>query len=174
MVKSSSEQIEQDENKLLSELMKNSKQNIDVIAMNCGFSRQKAWRMMKQLERNKKIWGYTPVIDNNKQNLEKFILFVKRTQNKHDPKDIDEIIASLLASVKKELGITMVSSYLLHGEYDWIMLFTAKNIVQAKKFAQIIMTKFPGRQDIHISQILFTVRENYIQNPNIIEMKDYI
>ena len=89
-------------------------------------------------------------------------------------KDIDEIIASLLASVKKELGITMVSSYLLHGEYDWIMLFTAKNIVQAKKFAQIIMTKFPGRQDIHISQILFTVRENYIQNPNIMEMKNHL
>ena len=57
MAKSSNEQIEQDEKKLLSELMKNSKENIDMIAKHCGFSRQKAWRMIKQLENNQKNLG---------------------------------------------------------------------------------------------------------------------
>ena len=47
MVKSSSEQIEQDEKSLLSELVKNSNENIDTIAKHCGFSRQKTWRMIK-------------------------------------------------------------------------------------------------------------------------------
>jgi hypothetical protein len=37
-------------------------------------------------------------------------------------------------------------------------------------FSDAIMQKFSDRQSIHISQILFTVTENYIQNPNIIEM----
>ena len=44
MSKSSREQIEQDEKKLLSELVKNSNENIDTIAKHCGFSRQKTWR----------------------------------------------------------------------------------------------------------------------------------
>jgi DNA-binding Lrp family transcriptional regulator len=154
--------------------MKNSKENIDTIAKNCGFSKQKVWRMIKQLEKDQKIWGYSTVVDNKKQNLSKFMLFFSRSEVKHDPKDIDEIIKNLLAPVKKELGITMVSSYYIHGQYDWVMIFSAHDIMQAKKFADWILQKFPGKQNIHISQILFTVRENYIQNPNIIEMKEYI
>jgi DNA-binding Lrp family transcriptional regulator len=39
MVKSSKNQMEQDEKKILSELMKNAKENIDTIAKRCGFSR---------------------------------------------------------------------------------------------------------------------------------------
>jgi len=40
MLKSSGEQIEQDEKKILSELVKNSKENIEMIAKHCGFSKQ--------------------------------------------------------------------------------------------------------------------------------------
>jgi DNA-binding Lrp family transcriptional regulator len=50
MAKSNKDTIAQDEKKLLSKLVKNSKENIDTIAKHCGFSRQKAWRMIKQLE----------------------------------------------------------------------------------------------------------------------------
>jgi DNA-binding Lrp family transcriptional regulator len=174
MVKNNKDQIKPDEEKILSELMKNAKENMDTIAKNCGFSRQKVWRMMKQLEENHMIWGYSPVIDNQKENLEKFMLFIKRTEIHHDPKDIDEIIKNLLAPTKKELGVTMISSYRIHGEYDWVMIFTAQSIIHAKKFSEAIMQKFSGKQSIHISQVLFTVRENYIQNPKIREMMDFI
>ena len=57
MSKSSKNKIEQDEKKLLTELTKNAKENIDTIAKSCGFSRQKAWRMMKQLEAKKSDLG---------------------------------------------------------------------------------------------------------------------
>jgi len=50
MAKSSKDQIEQDEKKILTELMKNSNENIETIAKRCGFSRQKTWRFIKQLE----------------------------------------------------------------------------------------------------------------------------
>ncbi|HVQ00972.1 MAG TPA: winged helix-turn-helix transcriptional regulator, partial [Candidatus Thermoplasmatota archaeon] len=113
MAKSRKEQIEQDEEKLLFELMQNSKENVDTIAKNCGFSKQKAWRLIKKLEKNQKIWGYTTVVDNKKQDLSKFILFISRSHIKHDPKDIDEIVKNLLAPVKQQLGITIVSSYYL-------------------------------------------------------------
>lgn len=174
MIKSSQEKIKQDEKKILSELMKNSKENIETIAKNCGFSRQKAWRLIKQLEQEQHIWGYSPVIDTRKQGLEKFMLFIHRGKMEHDQKDVTDIVKNLLSSEKKDLEITMISSYRIHGEYDWFMLFTAPDVVHAKKFSEAIMSKFPDRQAIHISQVLFTVRENYIQNPNIEEMKDFI
>lgn len=174
MTKSHKDQIKEDEKKILSELMKSSKQNIDTIAKHCNFSRQKAWRLIKDLEKDQRIWGYSAVIDSEKQNLEKFILFIKRTLKPHDPEDITDILKNLLASVKKDLGVTMISSYRIHGEYDWVMIFSAKDIIHAKKFSEAIMQRFPGAQSIHISQILFTVRENYIKNPNIIEMKEFI
>ena len=48
--KKSRDQIDPDEKKLLSELVKNSNEKIDSIAKQCGFSRQKAWRIIKNLE----------------------------------------------------------------------------------------------------------------------------
>ena len=41
MAKKSKDQIEQDEKKLLSELVKYSNKNIEKISKHCGFSRQK-------------------------------------------------------------------------------------------------------------------------------------
>ena len=58
MAKTSKKQIEEDERKIISELQKNAKESIDIIAKKCGFSRQKVWRIIKRLEKNKTIWGY--------------------------------------------------------------------------------------------------------------------
>ena len=66
MSKSSSDKMDQDEKKILFELVKNSNENIEIISKRCGFSRQKTWRMIKQLEAKKLIWGYTAVFDNRK------------------------------------------------------------------------------------------------------------
>ena len=174
MAKSSKDQLEQDENKLLSELMKNSKENIDTIAKHCGFSRQKASRMIKHLETSQKIWGYPIVVDNKKQGLEKFMLFIKRGHKKLAPKDTIEITTTRMNPMKEDLGITVLSSYHIYGEYDWVTVFTAKNVIQAKKFCEALIERFPDTQTTHMSQVLFTVREQCIQNPNIREMKDFI
>jgi hypothetical protein len=57
-------------------------------------------------------------------------------------------------------------------EYDWITIFTAQDIVQAKKFVDAINKRFPGIVGIQLSQVLFTLREHYILNPNPMEMKN--
>ena len=174
MTKSSIEQQAEDERKILAELQKNSKENIDTIAKHCGFSRQKAWKTIKKLEESHKIWGYSAIVDSEKQGLEKFMLFFKRSHKQHDPKDVIEIATTRMDPMKKDLGITVLSSYCIHGEYEWVTIFTAKDIIQAKKFVDAIMQRFHDTQSINLSQILFTVREHCIQNPNINEMKDFI
>jgi len=47
MVKRSKESIEKDENKILHELLKDSRQSINDIAKKLGFSRQKVWSNIK-------------------------------------------------------------------------------------------------------------------------------
>jgi DNA-binding Lrp family transcriptional regulator len=174
MSKNSREQIEQDEKKILSELVKNSKENIDTIAKNCGFSRQKTWRMMKQLETSQKIWGYSAVVDSEKQGLQKFMLFFKRTNEPIDSKDLNEIAVTRLDPMKKNLGITVLSSYYIHGDFDWVTIFTAEDILQAKQFANALVERFSHAQTLSMSQILFTVRENCVENPNIKEIRKYL
>ena len=67
MAKNSIRQIEEDEKQILLELSKNANKSINEIAKTCGFSRQKVWRIIKNLEKNNTIWGYVAVIDEEKQ-----------------------------------------------------------------------------------------------------------
>ena len=175
MAKSSKDQIEQDEKKILSELMKNSKENIDTIAKHCGFSRQKAWRMIKQLETKGLIWGYSAIVDEEKMGMMHFILLIKRTMEKIDEKVIDIIISTKTEELAKEYGIAIESSAYLHGEYDWILTITAEDIKQVKKFSDQLIALYPtGTEKITILQTLMFVRKHYILNPERKKLKDFL
>ena len=175
MAKSSKDQIEQDEKKLLSELMKNSKENIDTIAKHCGFSRQKAWRMIKQLEAKKLIWGYTAVFDEEKIGLMHFMLLVKRTAKQLEQTTADRIISRKVEDFAAELGIAIESSFYTHGEYDWVTTFTAESIIQAKKLADAFVTLHPGViEKITILQTLMFIRKHYVLNPDKKKLKDFL
>jgi len=175
MAKSSKDQIEQDEKKILSELMKNSKENIDTIAKHCGFSRQKTWRMIKQLEAKGLIWGYTVVIDDEKMGLMHFILMIKRTLEKVDEKVVDTIISTKTEELAKEYGITIESSAYLHGEYDWILTITAEDIKQAKRFSDKLIALYPNSTEkITILQTLMFVKKHHVLNPGRKKLKDFL
>ena len=175
MAKSSKDKIEQDEKKLLTELVKNSKENIDTIAKHCGFSRQKTWRMMKQLEAKKVIWGYTAVLDVEKIGQTYFILMLKRTTRQVEEKEVDIIVSRKTENLAAELGITIESSSFVHGEYDWIMTFTAEDIIQAKKFSDIVINLYPNSiEKITIMQTLMFIRKNHVLNPERKKLKDFM
>ena len=175
MSRSSKDQIEQDEKKLLFELMRNSKENIDTIAKRCGFSRQKAWRMIKQLEEKKLIWGYTAVFDEEKIGQKHFILMIKRTMEKMDEKVVDLIISTKTEDMAKELGITIESSAYIHGEYDWIITVTAENINHVKKFSDLLAALYPsGTETITILQTLMFIRKHYVLNPDRKKLKEFL
>jgi DNA-binding Lrp family transcriptional regulator len=56
MAKSSQKQIQADEIKILKELRKNSRLSYNNLAVKCGFSRQKVWRLVNDLEKNKTMF----------------------------------------------------------------------------------------------------------------------
>jgi Lrp/AsnC family transcriptional regulator, leucine-responsive regulatory protein len=175
MAKSSREQIDQDEKKILSELVKNSNENIETIAKHCGFSRQKTWRFIKRLEAKKLIWGYTAIFNEEKLGLTHFMLMIKRTSKQLEEKTINTIVSRRLEDLVAEIGITIESSSYVHGEYDWILTFTAEDIKQAKKFSDSVVALHPGViEKMTILQTLIFIRKQYILNPDKKKLKDFL
>jgi len=175
MTKSRGDQIVQEEKKILSELMKNSKENIDVIAKRCGISRQRVYKIIKNMEKNQKIWGYSAIADTEKQGLEKFIVFFKQSPLVLDKKTADKINLEEIKKNYLELDITIETSHYIQGKYDWIIIFTAKDIKHAKKFLNLLQYKYPGLiKNENLAQILYTPRDHCILNPDYLKVKDFI
>jgi DNA-binding Lrp family transcriptional regulator len=174
MPKRSKEQIEQDENKILEELQKNANESINQIAKKCGFSRQKVWRIIKRLEKNNTIWGYVTIVDNERQGKEEFTMLIKRTNKPSDKKLLDTIVNRKVEEIAKKINVQIESSYYIHGNYDWMICFTADNIKQAKKLAESMNTTFSGYlEEIHLLQRMFPIKKLGVENPDIEKLKEF-
>ena len=174
MVKSSKKQIEEDEIKILTELRKNSKMSYNDLAEKCGFSRQKVWRLVNDLEKNKTIWGHTTVIDEEKLGLKQFFLFIKRKGGVPEKSQIDNAINRSLKNQLKKMGITVEASYYTHGTYDWINIITGENIRDVKKFVEHVREHYQNIvSDIQVTEILFTLEKESIENPNKDKLREF-
>ena len=158
MPKNSREQIDADEKMVLEELQKNSKESIDGIAKKCRFSRQKVWRIIKRLEKNKTIWGYCAVVDNEMLKRNRYIMLIKRS-NKPLGDTIDKIVDLTMHVKGKDFGVEVVSSSYLHGRYDWMVIFTAFDIKNAKKFSELLKKEYrQAISEIHLLEDIFSVK----------------
>ena len=174
MAKNSMKQIEEDENKILQELANNSNKSINEIAKKCGFSRQKVWRMIKNLEKTHTIWGYTTIINKEKQGLKSYTVLVKRTNQPMDEAMVDKIIERQMGQIAEKIGVIIESSYYVHGDFDWLMYITAESTKEAKKFCEMLNVTYNGTiNDIKLLETLFTVQENGIENPDISKLKEF-
>jgi|WetSurSiteA1Bulk_404760.scaffolds.fasta_scaffold113876_1 DNA-binding Lrp family transcriptional regulator len=175
MSKSSKDQMDMDEKKVLSELVKNANKNIETIAKLCNFSKQKTWRIIKRLEAKDLIWGYTAIFDEEKMGLKHFIVLIKRSMKRLDESTINIIVSRKLEDIIKEIGITIESSSYVHGDYDWILTFTGKDIIQAKRFSDALIALHPGIIDnITIVETLIYIKKHYILNPEKSRLKEFI
>ncbi len=173
MPKSSKEQIDADEKKILWELQKNSKENVEKIAKKCGFSRQKVWRVIKRLEKDKTIWGYHAVVDDNKIGLQQYFVLIKRANKAFSKEYIDSIIKRKIKPEIAKMGIIVENISYVHGVFDGVHIIRASNVVQVKKYCEILNKLSKGYiSDMKILEELFPIEKNGIANPNIEELKD--
>jgi DNA-binding Lrp family transcriptional regulator len=174
MPKSSNKQIQKDEKKILKELRKNANKSVNEIAQSLGFSRQKVWRVIKNLEKNKTIWGYTAVIDQEKLNKKTYMLLMKRS-NKPIPKEaLNLIVSKDLASEVRKTGIEIINSTYTNGLYDWIVCFNANDIKEAKNLVEKFNQLFEGYiSEIHLLEEMFSTVNGGIDNPDIKKLKNF-
>ena len=173
MAKSSKKQIDQDEKRVIEQLQRNSNESIDKIAKTCGFSRQKVWRIIKRLENNKTIWGYTAIPDKEKQGVRHYIMLIKRS-NQPAGDIVDNVLDSFKKYTGKSLGIFVQTACVLQGEYDIMLCFTAKDISVAKRFTEFIKKKYATYiSDIMMVEDIFSIRISGMMNPKVDDLKEF-
>jgi DNA-binding Lrp family transcriptional regulator len=164
-----------DEKKILDFLQTNAHDSIDNIAKKCGFSRQKVWRIIKSLEEQKIIWGYTAVYDQERYNLQHYTMLIKRTTTPIDQKIIQEILTTRLDDLLPDAEITIEHIEYTHGLFDGIFTFFAPDLITAKKFCG----QFQARFNLYIDSVellegIFFIRKQMLRNPNIKKQITYI
>jgi len=167
--------IKDDERKILYELLKDSSQSINVIAKKLGFSRQKVWRIIRQLEKNNTIWGFTAVIDEKKIKKKSYIILIKRTTEPLSEELTSNIIKRNIEPAAKKLGAVIDSSFYVHGIYDWVICLLAEDIANAKQFCDVLLRSYPGYiADIQILETLFCMQKHGINNPEGKKLKEFL
>ena len=175
MPKSSKKQMYADEKKIIAELQKNSKESIDTIARRCGFSRQKVWRNIKRLEKNKTIWGYHAVVDDEKLGLKRYFILIKRTNKPATKEKINLVTTRKLSKESAKIGVDVECSYYLHGSFDWLICVTASHLRQVKKFCETFSILFEEGfvADLQVLEVIFPVEKNGMNNPDIGKINEF-
>jgi DNA-binding Lrp family transcriptional regulator len=171
----SKSQNKQDEMKVLFNLRKNARDSIDQIAKNCKFSKQKVSIIIDDIIQNKKIWGYSVVIDNEKIDYKFYYFLIKAKRLPlNSPVEMD-IIEEKLDNLGYKMGIFVEDNIWIHGDYDWMMSFMAKDLYSAKKFHNKILEKYGDYfRELKILESIVTVKKSGFSNPNLIESKKLI
>lgn len=173
MKKSKIKQQENDAKKVLVELQRNSRQDLDTLSKHCKCSRQKIWRIIKQLESSGFIWGYTAIVDEDKRNTTQFTVLIKKATNPLAKQIMDKIDSITLEEFVTGMEVAIESSYFVHGAYDWVISIITSDIKQARKFCEALYKSFPGAiERIEILQTLYAVRKHYVFNPDRKKLHD--
>ena len=174
MAKNSTKQIELDEKRILKELSGNANKSVNEIAKNCGFSRQKVWRIIKNLEKNNTIWGYVAVIDEEKQGKQGYIILIKRTNIPLDNRLIDKIVNRELQDRSENGEVEITNSIYTNGIFDWVICFSANGIKEAKRFVEEVNKLFIGHiAEIHLLEKMFNIEACGIDNPEKEKLRDF-
>ena len=174
MPKNSSTQIGIDENKILNQIKTNANRSINKIAKDCSFSRQKVWRVLKNLEKNNTIWGYSTVVDEEKQGLNYYILLLRRGAQPVDQDVVNNITSREIDAEINKIGCDMITSLYVHGNYDWVIIFSAPNTVSAKKVSELFKQKYQKYLvDFHLLETIFPVKIQGIVNPEIKKLNEF-
>ncbi len=174
MAKNSRKQIMLDEIRIVDQLSKNANKSINEIAKNCGFSRQKVWRIIKNLEKNNTIWGYTSIIDEEKQNKKSYVVLIKRSSNPLTKELIERIAKREISKKAQKIGIKIITSMYTNGVYDWLIYFNANNLKDAKRFVEDLNKTYQGYIDeIDLLEKMFITESFGIPNPEINKLRDF-
>jgi len=173
LTKSSKETMMKDETKVLDVLEQHAKETVDEIAKRSGVSRQKIWRIIRRLEENKIIWGYSAIADGTLRDFKHYVLLVKRNTVPFDASFKKELIFDKLDDYLPGL-VKIENIYLTHGSFDGVITFYTSDLMNAKKFIQKISKKI-GKyfEEYLLLETLFPMRKQGVKNPQMNKLVEY-
>ena len=174
MSKSSVETMKREEIKVLDVLEQHAKESIDEIAKRCGLSRQKVSRIIKRLEDNKIIWGYSAIADGELRDFKHYVLLVKRNTVPFDASIKKELILEKLDDYAPD-SVKIEDIFFTHGSFEAVVTFYAVDLVNAKKFINIMLEKLEKYiGEYLLLETLVPIRKHGLKNPQIKELVEYL
>jgi len=132
LTKNSKETMMKDEIKVLNIMEQYARESVDEIAKRCGFSRQKVWRIIKNLDENKIIWGYSAIADGTLRDLKHYVLLCKRSMVPLDNSMKKEVVVEKLDDHLPNL-VKIDDIFLTHGSYNGVVTFYALTLLLQKR-----------------------------------------
>ena len=168
MSKSGKETLIKDEKKVIRVLQTNARDTIEDIAKKCKLSQQKVSRIIKKLEEEKTIWGYSAISDERVYNLKHYVMLIKRTSIPFDKNAVEFMVKDRLESLVSDIEFEIENAEYVHGLYDGMVSFWTDDIVSAKKFVSEFNKKYQGNVlDVVLLETLIPLRRNGLKNPNM-------
>ena len=168
MSKSGKETLIKDEKKVLRVLQTNARDTIEDIAKKCKLSPQKVSRIIKKLEEEKTIWGYSAISDERVYNLKHYVMLIKRTSIPFDKNAVEFMVKDRLESLASDIEFEIENAEYVHGLYDGMVSFWTDDIVSAKKFVSEFYKKYQGYVlDVILLETLIPLRRNGLKNPKM-------
>jgi DNA-binding Lrp family transcriptional regulator len=177
MQQNSKELLSQDEMRILDVLKENARERANSIAEKCGFSRQKVEKIIKHLEDEQIIWGYSATTGAGALDPygDHFILFIKRTNVPLDESMKKEVTFEKLDDYLPK-GVKIENIIMVHGGgWNAMITFYAPDLLKAREMISRMnqrIGKYFG--EYLLIRGLFPIRKNGLKNPRIGNLVDYI
>jgi DNA-binding Lrp family transcriptional regulator len=124
------------DNEILHALLEDPTRSSRIIAKELKTYRQKIWREKKKLEEEHIIWGYTAVVDYEKLNYIPYILLLKMKPMSKEL--VDLMLKRLYGKEQEKHHIRLRDFWIVNGEYDWVIKFSAPDHATARKYYDTI------------------------------------
>ena len=113
------------------------------------------------------------MIDDEKLDVKRYMMLLKRSSQPVGDA-INKITNLTIRNESEKIGVDILSCGYLHGRYDWVIIFTAKDIKNAKKLSEILIAEYPQLiSEVEIMEYVFTLKEGGIVNPEIDKLKEF-
>jgi len=171
----SKKEITKNDRKILDTLTVNARQSLIEISDKTGLSRQTVQKTLQKLEKDHVIWGYQPIVDEQKKGLKEYFILIKRTTKPVNEKSVEVIISRKLDKMALSIRTEIVTSFYCHGNYDWVICLMAPDIKSAKKFTEYLKTEHQEViADVQLLETLFFAKKEGVLNPDIKDIKQFL
>jgi DNA-binding Lrp family transcriptional regulator len=142
-----------------------------------GFSKQKVWRIVHDLEQNGAIFAHCAVLNPKKMGKRSFIIMFDRSIKGADSNLTEQMTIHPIIKEMEEEGIHAVveESFYLNGVYDWAILITVDEHKDLIRFLGLWRTYY-GEYFSRViqSEVMFVATRNSVINPKIEEIAEIL
>jgi len=171
MAKSSRRKVQDDKEKILRIMIKDAGLDLGELAKEAKFSRQKLWRILKSLEKEKAFWKKTILADPTFFGLKRYFIMMGLNTSLNGFRLNDRFVKEM---EKQELMLE--NAHFINAPHvcDLVMTVWAKDLVHARKVCGVVDKLDDGAAvaEVMVCEEIFPFMINTVPNPDTETLKE--